>query len=44
MLIVSGFRNATQESRLADGVSATVTATTTAISMGHGWNYQCIKQ
>jgi hypothetical protein len=43
MLIVSGFRNATQKSRLADCIAATISATRT-VGMNEGRYYQTVEE
>jgi hypothetical protein len=42
--IVSVFRNATRNLRFANGVSATIGTGTSAIGVGHGWDYQSVDQ
>jgi hypothetical protein len=40
LLMVSGFRNATQQLRLANSISATIGADGKSVGMDESWDYQ----
>jgi hypothetical protein len=44
MLIVSGFRNATQKSRFANAVSSTIAAEASAVGMSDSGYYQSVDE